>query len=179
MREPWVEGHLAPFRAAVELLTSIPGLGALAARVIVAEIGLDMGRFPTAGHLVSWAGLCPRSDESAGTRRSNRPRKGAPRPHQWAAEGRPLAKAPAGAVRRGGEPQEGQLPAGAVPPPARPPRAEESGLCGGGLDPDRGLPHAQGRHRPRGPRPRPLRPASQGGAGPAAPPPPRRPRLRA
>jgi transposase len=73
-----VEAQLAPFRAAIDLLTSIPGVGALAARVIVAEIGLDMGRFPTAGHLVSWAGLCPRSDESAGKRRSNRLRKGAP-----------------------------------------------------------------------------------------------------
>jgi len=73
-----VEEHLAPFRAAVELLTSIPGVGPLAARVIVAEIGLDMGRFPSAGHLVSWAGLCPRNDESAGKRRSVRLRKGAP-----------------------------------------------------------------------------------------------------
>jgi transposase len=73
-----VEAHLAPFRAAVGLLTSIPGIGELAAQVIVAEIGLDMARFPTAGHLVSWAGLCPRSDESAGKRRSSRLRKGAP-----------------------------------------------------------------------------------------------------
>ncbi len=73
-----VEAHLAPFRAAVELLTSIPGVGPLAARVIVAEIGTDMGRFPSAGHLVSWAGLCPRNDESAGKRRSSRLRKGAP-----------------------------------------------------------------------------------------------------
>src|SRR3954467_10855442 len=73
-----VEEHLAPFRAAVELLTSIPGVGRLAARVIVAEIGLDMGRFPTAGHLVSWAGLCPRNDESAGKRRSTGLRKSAP-----------------------------------------------------------------------------------------------------
>src|ERR671927_238938 len=73
-----VEAHLAPFRAAVELLASIPGVGALAARVIVAEIGLDMGRFPSAGPLVSWAGLCPGNDESAGKRRSVRLRKGAP-----------------------------------------------------------------------------------------------------
>ena len=70
--------RLEPFRDAVARLTSIPGVGALAARVIVAEIGLDMGRFPSAGHLVSWAGLCPRSDESAGKRRSTRLRKGAP-----------------------------------------------------------------------------------------------------
>jgi transposase len=73
-----VEERLAPFRAAVDLLTSIPGVGPLAARVIVAEIGLDTGRFPSAGHLVSWAGLCPRNDESAGKRRSVRLRKGAP-----------------------------------------------------------------------------------------------------
>jgi transposase len=73
-----VEARLAPFRVAVDLLTSVPGVGPLAARVIVAEVGLDMGRFPTAGHLVSWAGLCPRSDESAGKRRSARLRKGSP-----------------------------------------------------------------------------------------------------
>src|SRR3954470_2678372 len=73
-----VEERLTPFRAAVELRAPIPGVGALAARVIVAEIGLDMGRFPSAGHLVSWAGLCPRDDESAGKRRSVRLRKGAP-----------------------------------------------------------------------------------------------------
>jgi transposase len=73
-----VERGLDPFRDAVRLLRSIPGVGDLAARAIVAEIGTDMGRFPTAGHLVSWAGLCPRSDESAGKRRSTRLRKGAP-----------------------------------------------------------------------------------------------------
>ena len=73
-----VEEHLAPFRAAVGLLTSIPGIGELAAQVIVSEVGLDMDRFPTAGHLLSWAGLCPRNDESAGKRRSSRLRQGAP-----------------------------------------------------------------------------------------------------
>jgi len=72
-----IEAGLAPFRDAVELLTTIPGVSDLAAQGIVAEIGLDMSRFPTAGHLVSWAGLCPRSDESAGKRRSTRLRKGA------------------------------------------------------------------------------------------------------
>ena len=69
---------LDPFRDAVRLLRSMPGVSDLSARVIVAEIGTDMGRFPTAGHLVSWAGLCPRGDESAGKRRSTRLRKGAP-----------------------------------------------------------------------------------------------------
>jgi transposase len=46
--------------------------------VIISEIGIEMSRFPTAAHLVSWAGLCPRIDESAGKRRSTRIRKGAP-----------------------------------------------------------------------------------------------------
>jgi transposase len=73
-----VEAGLAPFRAAVGLLSSIPGVSTLSAEVIVAEIGTDMRRFPTAGHLLSWAGLCPRNDESAGKRRSTRLRKGAP-----------------------------------------------------------------------------------------------------
>ena len=73
-----VEAGLDPFRPAVEILTSMPGVGALAARVIVAEIGVDMSRFPSAAHLVSWAGLCPKNDESAGKRRSTRLRKGAP-----------------------------------------------------------------------------------------------------
>lgn len=73
-----VEAGLQPFRDAVALLTTIPGVSELAAQSIVAEIGLDMTRFPTAGHLLSWAGLCPRSDESAGKRRSTRLRKGAP-----------------------------------------------------------------------------------------------------
>jgi transposase len=66
------------FRAATELLTTIPGVSHVTARVIVAEIGDDMRRFPTAGNLISWAGLCPRLDESAGKQRSNRTRRGAP-----------------------------------------------------------------------------------------------------
>ena len=69
---------LGPFRAAVSLLTTMPGLSDTAARVLVAEIGTDMTRFPSAAHLISWAGLCPRLDESAGKRRSTRIRQGAP-----------------------------------------------------------------------------------------------------
>lgn len=73
-----VDDIVAPFRQSVSLLTSIPGISDLSARVILAEIGNDMSRFPTAGHIVSWAGLCPRNDESAGKRRSTRLRKGDP-----------------------------------------------------------------------------------------------------
>lgn len=73
-----VENDLAPFRDAVQLLRSIPGISDLTAEVIISEIGTDMSRFPTAEHLVSWAGLCPGQNESAGKRRSSRMRKGAP-----------------------------------------------------------------------------------------------------
>jgi len=73
-----VERGLDPFRDAVHPPRTVPGIGDLSAQAIVAEIGTDMGRFPTAAHLVSWAGPCPRSDERAGKRRSTRLRKGAP-----------------------------------------------------------------------------------------------------
>jgi transposase len=70
--------HLSSFPGAVDLLTTIPGISDIAAHVLLAEIGDDMSRFPSAAHLVSWAGLCPRNDESAGKRRSTRLRAGAP-----------------------------------------------------------------------------------------------------
>ena len=73
-----IEAHLAPFRIGVELVSTIPGVSGLSAEVIVSEIGLDMSRFPTDGHLLSWACLSPRNDESAGKRRSTRMRKGSP-----------------------------------------------------------------------------------------------------
>jgi transposase len=65
---------LAPIQERAALLTTMPGISDIVAQVIVAEIGVDMSRFPTAGHLISWAGLCPRNDESAGKRRSTRVR---------------------------------------------------------------------------------------------------------
>jgi transposase len=73
-----VDGNIEPFRQAVELLSAIPGFSPLSARVVLSEIGVDMSRFATAAHLVSWAGLCPRNDQSAGKRRSTRLKKGAP-----------------------------------------------------------------------------------------------------
>jgi transposase len=68
----------ASFQDMIDRLDAIPGLHALGAQMILSEIGRDMSRFASAGHLVSWAGLCPRTDESAGKRRSTRLRKGAP-----------------------------------------------------------------------------------------------------
>lgn len=68
---------LAPIQERAALLTTMPGVSDIVSQVIVAEIGVDMSRFPSAGHLVSWAGLCPRNDESAGKRRSTRVRKSA------------------------------------------------------------------------------------------------------
>jgi transposase len=73
-----VSANEAPFRVAIELLSDIPGFSPLAAQVLVSEVGIDMNRFATAAHLISWAGLCPRNDESAGKRRSTRMKKGAP-----------------------------------------------------------------------------------------------------
>jgi transposase len=71
-----IEEEIAPFAPAVELLRTIPGVEGRAAEVIVAEIGTDMSRFPSAEHLASWAGLCPGQRESAGKRKSAKTRKG-------------------------------------------------------------------------------------------------------
>jgi transposase len=73
-----LEAALAPFLDAAERLKDIPGFGANVVQTVLAEIGADMTAFPTADHLVSWAGMCPRLDESAGRKRSKRLRKGAP-----------------------------------------------------------------------------------------------------
>jgi transposase len=67
---------VAPFSPLLALLMTIPGVDRRTAEVIVAEIGTDMTRFPTAGHLASWAGLCPGNNESAGKHFSGKTRKG-------------------------------------------------------------------------------------------------------
>lgn len=63
---------VSPFRELVDRLKAVPGLSDISAPALVAEIGVDMTRFPTARHLVSWARLCPRLDESAGKVHSRR-----------------------------------------------------------------------------------------------------------
>lgn len=73
-----VAKRLAPFEAQLRQLDTIPGVNQRVAEVIVAVAGTDMTRFPNADHLVSWAGMCPGSNESAGKRRTSRTRKGNP-----------------------------------------------------------------------------------------------------
>ncbi len=68
--------RVRPFEDAIERLQTIPGVGRQVAEVIVTEVGVDPSRFPTAGHLASWAGLCPGQHESAGKRHSGRTRHG-------------------------------------------------------------------------------------------------------
>jgi transposase len=73
-----VKADQARFSDLIALLSTIPGVSKLSATTIVSEIGPDMTRFPTAGHLVAWSGLCPAQNESAGKRKRSRLRKGAP-----------------------------------------------------------------------------------------------------
>jgi transposase len=71
-----IDAVIRPFQTALRHLITIPGVGRRTAEVFLAEAGADMGRFPTAGHLASWAGMCPGNHESGGKRRSGRARKG-------------------------------------------------------------------------------------------------------
>jgi transposase len=77
--EARIDAALGPFGPAVERLTTIPGVDRRTAVAVVAEVGVDMGRFPSAAHLARWAGICPGNDQSAGKRRSGRTAKG----HPW------------------------------------------------------------------------------------------------
>lgn len=71
-----VEARLRPFVDALDRLDTIPGVGRRTAQILVAEVGLDMRRFPSAAHLASWAGMCPGNNESAGKRKTGKTRKG-------------------------------------------------------------------------------------------------------
>ncbi|NSW84453.1 MAG: IS110 family transposase [Syntrophothermus sp.] len=76
--EAEIEERMLPFAKEVEQLMTIPGIKKQAAWTIIAEIGIDMGVFPSHKHLASWAGLCPGNNESAGKRKTGRTRKGNP-----------------------------------------------------------------------------------------------------
>jgi transposase len=72
-----IEAMMEPFRAARELLVSIPGIAMLSAAAVISEIGpCPRGYFPSAGHLASWTGICPGNNESAGKRHSGKRRHG-------------------------------------------------------------------------------------------------------
>jgi transposase len=71
-----IEERMRPFQEEVDLLMTIRGVGLRTAEVLIAEIGVDMERFPTSKHLASWAGMCPGNHESAGKRKSGKTRKG-------------------------------------------------------------------------------------------------------
>ncbi len=71
-----IDQRLVPFEEAVTLLESLPVVLELAAAVVIAEIGVDMTRFPSAGHLASWVGVCPGNRVSAGKRLSGKTTKG-------------------------------------------------------------------------------------------------------
>jgi len=86
---------LAPFTEDLERVSTIPGVKQRTAEVVIAEIGVDMSVFPSAGHLASWAALCPGNNESAGKHRSGKTRRGNP----WLRTA--LTEAALGAIRHG------------------------------------------------------------------------------
>jgi transposase len=73
-----IDQEIQPYRRRIELLATIPGVSEHTAQTILAEIGADIARFPTAGHLASWAGVCPGNNESAGKHASGTTRPGDP-----------------------------------------------------------------------------------------------------
>ena len=119
------------FRDLTALLDAIPGIASLAATSILAEIGTDMSRFASDGHLVSWAGLVSGPERKRGQTQI-----------VAAAQGCPLAQDAACPMRLGRHQEEGQLLQGAIQSPQGQARPEESDLCGGRLNAYGDLPHA-------------------------------------
>lgn len=74
--EAEIDQRLRPYEQAMQLLQTIPGVKGIAAATLVAEVGVDMSRFPSSGHLASWAGVCPGNKQSGGKRLSGKTRSG-------------------------------------------------------------------------------------------------------
>jgi len=74
--ETKIQEKMQAYQEAVDLCTTIPGIEAVAAANLIAEIGVNMDQFPSAAHLASWAGVCPGNNESAGKRLSGKARNG-------------------------------------------------------------------------------------------------------
>jgi transposase len=138
-----LQALIAPLAGAVERLDEIPGVGQTAAHLLIAEIGTDMTRFPTAGHLVSWAKFAPGVKESAGKHRGQR----LDRARQ------PLSGSGARRGRRRRQ-QDRYLPWRTLPADRPPTRRQESDRRGRPVHPGHRLAPAV---RPRGPLPRPRR----------------------
>ena len=162
--EEWIGESTAPYREAVELLDTIPGVNPTAAHVILAEIGLDMARFPSAAHLISWAGLLPPQRREC-----------------WQASLHPRAKRCAlaqdhvGAGGLGCRPQERLVPESSVPAHQGPTRRHEGHPCRRRFHAHRHLPHASHWRRLRGPRSALLRHPRPSQARPPLGPTPQRP----
>ena len=73
-----IESRMRPFQKELDFVDSMPGMGQRTAQALLAEVGLALERFPTSGHLASWAGLCPGNNGSADKHLSGRTRKGSP-----------------------------------------------------------------------------------------------------
>jgi transposase len=122
--EAKIDQEVAPFAPAVDRLDEITGVGRTAAGVIIAEIGTDMGRFPTPGHLASWAKFAPGVKQSAGKTKGK-----ATTGHGNPYLARVLGEAAVG--RRA----DRHLPGRALPAPGQTPRHQEGYRRGGPLDP--------------------------------------------
>lgn len=73
-----MKDHLTKYEQAIDAIDKLPGIATISAKSIIAEIGIDMSRFPTAGHICSWAGLSPGNNESAGKKKNSKTIKGNP-----------------------------------------------------------------------------------------------------
>ena len=136
-----IEVVIEPFRGARDLMITIPGISVLVADVIIAETGADMSRFPTAGHLASWAGTCPGSNESASRIKSTKTRPGQPLPQRCPRDRGDVSG-----------PQPRHLPGREVPTDRVPTRTDQGHRRPRAHDAHRDLEHAHQRRVLRRPR---------------------------